>query len=113
MAKRPKRGFREYVKNPELFQEEAQEIDRADASPAPGDDRLGTLIAGMYLSRPEYEDLQRLRKAGIQITDDGQAGADAYISCRMQWDHHIASLAPSMAYSMEEIDAAIRENAEA
>src|SRR5438270_6994260 len=64
MAKRPKRGFREYVKNPELFQEEAQEIDRADASPAPGDDRLGTLIAGMYLSRPEYEDLQRLRKAG-------------------------------------------------
>lgn len=50
--------------------------------------------------------LQRLRQAGIQITADGQAGAEAYISCRMKWDHHITNLAPSMAYSMEEIDAA-------
>ena len=51
--------------------------------------------------------LLRLRQAGIQITDDAQAGAESYMSCRMQWDHHIRSLAPSMAYRMEEIDAAM------
>ena len=51
--------------------------------------------------------LQRLRQAGIQVTADGQAGAEAYISCRMQWGHHVVNLAPSMAYSMEEIDAAM------
>ena len=51
--------------------------------------------------------LLRLRQAGIEITADGQAGAEAYIFCRMQWDHHITNLAPSMAYSMEEIDAAM------
>jgi hypothetical protein len=51
--------------------------------------------------------LLRLRQAGIEITADGQTGAESYISCRMQWDDHIANLAPSMAYSMEEIDAAM------
>jgi hypothetical protein len=51
--------------------------------------------------------LLRLRQAGIQTTGDPTAGAEAYISCRMQWDHHIANLAPSMAYSMGEIDAAV------
>jgi hypothetical protein len=51
--------------------------------------------------------LRRLRHAGIQTTDDPKAGADAYIYCRIQWDHHIASLAPSMGYSMTEIDAAV------
>jgi hypothetical protein len=51
--------------------------------------------------------VQRLRQAGIEIPADGEAGADAYISCRRQWDHHITNLAPSMAYSMEEIDAAM------
>jgi hypothetical protein len=51
--------------------------------------------------------LQRLRQAGIQVTADGQAGAEAYISCRMQWDRRVVILAPSMAYSMEEIDVAM------
>jgi hypothetical protein len=50
--------------------------------------------------------LVRLRQAGIETTGDPRTGAEAYISCRMQWDHHIANLAPSMAYSMEEIDLA-------
>ncbi len=49
----------------------------------------------------------RLRQAGIQTTEDSEAGADAYISCRIQWDHHIANLAPSMGYSMGEIDVAV------
>ena len=51
--------------------------------------------------------LVRLRQAGIETTGDPRTGAEAYISCRMQWDHHIANLAPSMAYSMEEIDLAV------
>jgi hypothetical protein len=49
----------------------------------------------------------RLQQAGIEITADGQAGAEAYISYRRQWDHHITNLAPSMAYSTEEIDVAM------
>ncbi|MHA3770217.1 two pore domain potassium channel family protein [Verrucomicrobiota bacterium sgz303538] len=51
--------------------------------------------------------LLRLQQAGIEVTADEEVGAEAYISCRMQWDHHITNLAPSMAYSMEEIDAAM------
>ena len=51
--------------------------------------------------------LLRLRQAGIQIAADPQPGAEAYMSCRMQWDHHIRNLAPSMAYGMEEIDTAM------
>jgi HEAT repeat protein len=64
VAKRPKHGFRDYVKNPDLFREEAREIDRADAAPAPAADRLAALVAALATRRPEYEDLQRLRKAG-------------------------------------------------
>ena len=51
--------------------------------------------------------LQRLRQAGIQVAADGQAGAEAYISCRMQWDHYVVILASSMAYGMEKIDVAM------
>lgn len=51
--------------------------------------------------------LRRLRDAGVQTTSDPIAGAEAYISCRMQWDHHIVNLAPSMAYDMGEIDTAL------
>ncbi|HWK66379.1 MAG TPA: two pore domain potassium channel family protein [Rhizobiaceae bacterium] len=50
--------------------------------------------------------LHRLQQAGIQTTGDEKAGAEAYISYRAQWDHHISKLAPSMAYSMDEIDPA-------
>jgi hypothetical protein len=62
VAKKPKRSFWEYVKNPGLFWEETREAARADA-PAPGGD-LATLVAALYTSRPEYEDLQQLRMAG-------------------------------------------------
>jgi hypothetical protein len=50
--------------------------------------------------------LLRLRQAGVPVTRDGEAGAEAYIACRMQWDHHITNLAPAMAYRMDEIDVA-------
>jgi hypothetical protein len=57
--------------------------------------------------------LLRLQQAGIQITADRQAGAEAYIACRVQWDHHIKNLAPAMAYRMEEIDVAMRSSGSA
>jgi hypothetical protein len=50
--------------------------------------------------------LLRLREAGIEVTAN-EAGAESYISCRMQWDRHITNLAPSMGYGMEEIDKAM------
>jgi hypothetical protein len=50
----------------------------------------------------------QLRRAGIDVAADGEAGADTYIACRVQWDHHITNLAPSMAYTMEDIDVALR-----
>jgi hypothetical protein len=50
--------------------------------------------------------VQRLRRAGIEVTADEQAGADAYVSLRSHWDPLIARLAPAMAYHMDEIDPA-------
>ncbi|MGH6611916.1 MAG: hypothetical protein ACRECQ_16860, partial [Burkholderiaceae bacterium] len=50
--------------------------------------------------------LRRLRQAGIQTIADEQAGAETYLSLRAEWDHHIETLAPSMAYSMDEVDPA-------
>jgi hypothetical protein len=50
--------------------------------------------------------VQRLRRAGIEVTADEQAGADAYVSLRSRWDPLIARLAPAMAYRMDEIDPA-------
>ena len=56
--------------------------------------------------RRYFEGLRRLQKAGIDTVADEQAGADVYVSLRARWDHLITTLAPTMAYSMEEIDPA-------
>lgn len=50
--------------------------------------------------------VQRLRRAGIEVTADEQAGAEAYVSLRSRWDPLIARLAPAMAYRMDQIDPA-------
>jgi hypothetical protein len=50
--------------------------------------------------------VQRLRRAGIEVTTDEQVGAEAYVSLRSRWDPLIARLAPAMAYSMDQIDPA-------
>jgi hypothetical protein len=52
--------------------------------------------------------LQRFRQAGIETISDETAGFDIYVALRAQWDERIASLAPLMAYDMEEIDPAGR-----
>ena len=50
--------------------------------------------------------VQRLRRAGIEVTTDEQVGAEAYVSLRGRWDPLIARLAPAMAYRMDQIDPA-------
>ena len=50
--------------------------------------------------------LQRFRQAGIETIADETAGFEIYVSLRAEWDDLIASLAPLLAYEMEEIDPA-------
>jgi hypothetical protein len=50
--------------------------------------------------------LQRFRQAGIETIADEAAGFEIYVSRRTEWDDLIASLAPLLAYEMEEIDTA-------
>jgi hypothetical protein len=49
----------------------------------------------------------RLRSAGITLTADLDSAAERYISMRSEWNSHIRNLAPSMLYSLEEIDPAL------
>jgi len=54
--------------------------------------------------RARYEAAaEKFRGAGIHTVDDG-AGGDSYIELRSKWDPLITTLAPNMAYSMDEID---------
>ena len=46
----------------------------------------------------------RLQSAGITLTADLDSAADRYVSMRSEWNSHIGNLAPSMLYSLEEID---------
>ena len=51
--------------------------------------------------------LQELRRGGLTIVENDDGGVEAYVDLRSAWDPLIASLAPTMAYSMDEIDPAI------
>jgi hypothetical protein len=64
MAKRPKHGFQEYVKNPDLFREEFKETERADAARPPTARELADLVSAMGTRQLNYEELQQLKKAG-------------------------------------------------
>jgi hypothetical protein len=63
MPKQPDFGFREYVKNPDLFREETRKLRKAEtAIPTPRE--LATIVAEMGRRRLEYEELQKLKNAG-------------------------------------------------
>ena len=49
----------------------------------------------------------RLQAAGIALTADLDSAADRYISLRSEWSPHIRNLAPSMLYSLQDIDPAL------
>lgn len=46
------------------------------------------------------------RQASIQTIADEQAGAEAHVTLRSQWNGYITAIAPMLAYSAEEIDRA-------
>jgi hypothetical protein len=50
--------------------------------------------------------LRRFQQAGIETVADKTAGFEIYVSLRAEWDDLIASLAPLLAYEIEEIDPA-------
>jgi hypothetical protein len=56
--------------------------------------------------RRYFAALKRLRQANIQTIADEQAGFEIYVSLRSEWNNYITSLAPQMAYGMEEVDSA-------
>jgi hypothetical protein len=51
-----------------------------------------------------FDAVTRLRTANIQVAPDLEAAANSYIDLRSKWGVYIARLAPSMMYSMDEID---------
>jgi hypothetical protein len=50
--------------------------------------------------------ISRLQQAGIRTALDTRLGAERYVTLRSEWDPLVRRLAPSMAYSIEEIDPA-------
>jgi hypothetical protein len=58
----PKHGFPEYVKDPELFRQEAREMARAKASSPPTAGELAELVSAMGRRKLDYQELQKLQK---------------------------------------------------
>jgi hypothetical protein len=50
--------------------------------------------------------LRRMQQAGIETIADEQAGAELYCSLRARWDPHVQTLAPALAYTIDEVDPA-------
>jgi hypothetical protein len=64
MTKQPRHGFREYVKNPNLFFQEAREKGMAESAMPPTPQELAELVSALGRRRLEYEELQKLKQAG-------------------------------------------------
>ena len=56
--------------------------------------------------RRYFAAVRRLKQAGIETVADERAGAEIYVSLRAEWYGFVTSLAPLMAYEIEEIDPA-------
>jgi Ion channel len=54
--------------------------------------------------RRYFAALRRLHQAGIKTIADEQAGLEAYLDFRRQWDPVVGKLATALAYEMAEID---------
>jgi hypothetical protein len=68
-------------------------------------DTLDPLTAERWRRR-YFAALRRLRQAGIKTIHDEQAGAEAYLDFRSQWDPVVSKLAAALAYTMTEVDPA-------
>jgi hypothetical protein len=67
MGNQPKHGFHEYVKNPDLFRQEAQEMAKADAGPPRSSREQAQLVTAMRSRQLNYKELQGLRQAGDKV----------------------------------------------
>lgn len=63
MAKRPKHGFNDYVKNPDLFRKETRENQDAELA-APTPQQLAELVAAIRVRPLSYEERQAIQRAG-------------------------------------------------
>jgi hypothetical protein len=50
--------------------------------------------------------VRRLRDAGIETIDDEQAGAEAYVELRQQWNGYVDAYTDFMKYDPADIDTA-------
>jgi hypothetical protein len=66
-GKQPRHGFQDYVKNPNLFDEESRKAARAESAPPPTDQELARIVAAMRTRKLAHEELQQLRKAGRRV----------------------------------------------
>ena len=55
----------------------------------------------------------RLQHAGIEVTDDVDAGVAEYVRLRARWDIPVARLADFLGYTPEQIDVSIERIAHA
>ena len=67
MARQPKHGFKEYVKNPDLWREEIADAANADPQHVPTPQELAALVSAMGQRRLEYAELQQVRNAGDKV----------------------------------------------
>lgn len=67
MPRRPKHGFKEYVKNPDLLREESEFSERLEAAPPPTRRKLAALISTMGQRPLEYDEIQQLEQAGETV----------------------------------------------
>ena len=57
--------------------------------------------------RRRYADGCRvLREAGIELADDGEAGAAAYVGLRKEWDRYMVAFARYMSHPIDQVDVA-------
>jgi hypothetical protein len=56
--------------------------------------------------RRYFRALHRLRRAGIRVVDDHDAGAEMYVRLRNRWDADVRDIAAKLEFDMAEIDPA-------
>jgi hypothetical protein len=76
--------------------------DRAKSERRPPHPALVDAWRGRYRRARE-----RLRACGIAVRPDEPAGEERYLALRTDWDHDVRTLAPWLAYSMDEVDTAV------
>src|SRR4029077_6191362 len=67
LAHRPRRPFNEYLKNPDLFREEARRLEQPNVVKAATPKEVEELVSAIGQRRLEHEELRKLTQAGKQV----------------------------------------------